>query len=181
MNSIIFLRLLPGRPTHIARRQDLLRLTILSPAFPFPSLRPSGESIFSQTFSNWQSALPVFAIILSITLPIRCGTMCGGGVGDIIEMTKQLKVNMSIASFAKNPVSDYNLSLSDLGGNFSSLFSTQMTVYINSQQVSSDASPPCYNGFGEYQPNCASFTVQFPENSPGVYTLLVNSSEELVP
>jgi hypothetical protein len=82
-----------------------------------------------------------------VTLPIRCGTMCGGGVGDIIEMTKQLKVNISIASSSKNPVPNYNLTLSDLGGNFSSLFITQMTVYINSVQVSSDSSPPCYNGF----------------------------------
>ena len=113
-------------------------------------------------------------------MTVKCGVMCGGGVSNIIERTKQLKVHMSIAPSAKNPVSSYNLSLSSLGGNISGYFLKQITVYVNTQQVSSDASPPCFNGFGEYNSDCASISVQFPENNTGKYTLLVNSSEELI-
>ena len=117
----------------------------------------------------------------TVTVPIRCGTMCGGGVGDIIEKVKQLKVNFSFTWSANDSVSNYTLSLSTAGaGNFSTIFYSDLSAYMNSQQVSSDASPLCYNDFGEYQTDCSSITVQFPA-SPGSYSFLVNSSEELVP
>ncbi len=115
----------------------------------------------------------------TFTLPTRCGPMCGGGVGDIIEKVKQLKLNFSFTAPAND--SNYSLSLStESGENFSTLFYSDLSVYVNSRQVSSDASPPCYNDFGEYQTDCSSIMVPVPVSS-GSYLLLVNSSEELIP
>jgi hypothetical protein len=113
----------------------------------------------------------------ALTIPLRCGTMCGGGVGEISQMVEELKLNMTL-TLTGNQLSPSNYSLkvsTQNGANFSALFYPYMQVYVNSRQVSSNSSPLCSGT------TCTSFSVQFPIAASGSYLLVVNSSEELVP
>lgn len=127
----------------------------------------------------------------SINTPIRCGTMCGGGLGSINYYSDVLEFSLSMIGITNNL--NYSVVLrSQQTPLLSSLFLPyRAQVYVNSQLASWNSTPACVSGHG-YQPNCvvdnySIMTVSFPasaaiaDQNNSVFGLMINSSETLVP
>ncbi|MDG6996952.1 MAG: hypothetical protein JRN52_13615 [Nitrososphaerota archaeon] len=131
----------------------------------------------------------------STNTPIRCGTMCGGGLGSINYYSDVLQFNMSMVGVSHSL-------------NYSAILQTQQTpelsslflpyrsqVYVNSQLANWNSTPSCVEGSVAgtvYEPNCvvdnySIMTVTFPANvailaqNSSIFEVIIDSSETLVP
>lgn len=127
----------------------------------------------------------------STNTPVRCGTMCGGGLGSINYYSDVLEFNLSMTGVTSGL--NYSVILqSQQNPQLSSIFLPYRSqVSVNSQLASWNSTPACVAGNG-YEPNCvvdnySIMTINFPASvgTPNqnslVFGVIINSSETLVP
>lgn len=127
----------------------------------------------------------------SINTPVRCGIMCGGGLGSINYYSNVLEFNLSMVGVSSSI--NYSVILqSQQTPQLSSLFFPYHSqVYVNSQLAYWNSTPACMSGYG-YESNCvvdnySIMTVDFPASvailtrNNSVFEVIINSSETLVP
>jgi len=128
--------------------------------------------------------------ITEVSTPMRCGVMCGGGVGYGYHYVKQLGLDLS---FGQATTSNYSITLSQ-GAGLVELFWAGIQVYVNSQELAWSTAPPsCVRGTSgttiTYGSDCmtsssTSITFGFPTNNDATlseYDVLIISSATALP
>ncbi|MDG7000024.1 MAG: hypothetical protein JRN15_13025 [Nitrososphaerota archaeon] len=129
----------------------------------------------------------------NVTTLIKCGIMCGGGLGDAYQYAKQLELNLALGKELTN--SNYSVTLSTMGATLFSLFLPALNVYVGSQKITWSTIPPsCIQvsptstityGYNCTTQNSILLTFEIPTNdvatSNGTYDILINSTETPLP